>query len=1286
MRRLMRIVMWMWLLALVLAGAAQAQRAELVVQTGHAESVRSLAFSSDGRLLASVGNDNTILIWNLESGQEIRTFKGHNTAVTAVAFSSNGKLLATVSHAEYLIKIWDIEAAREVWSSGIQRKNVSRFSGNQKHLISFSPDGTYLAVGKSEDEDSDGPPKPPPIPLAPLNRDLNEAPEQYEKRRKEYETAAKRRREEEERRKYTIDIWNVNDGQKAKELSGHADHVRFVAFSKGGKNLLSGSDDKTIKIWDVESEKVIRELKGLTRRITHLTLSQSDKLLACILEGEWGSSRRENDEIRIWDTGTGQELQTFNVKDAETVTFSSDEKTLLNMSNGRIEYWDIESGAKTLDLVVFGNRWLTEKEAEVERAKVRVGGGGAPVVMVGQSKSTSVFSPDGELLATSFRNSISIWDWEKKSLKNDLESNIQDVKDFILSPDGKVLAIKTHDYKHPVTIMNLFSGRTFERAANIFSTIIFSPDSKTLAGITKDFEWTGEKSETKSFIKLFNVEDGTERAFEVGDVDRFIFSPSGRFIATLRREKAIDVWDVETGKLLTSLTELKGFTGLLTFDPGEQGLWLRDDNKVKFWTFDVGVSVIADRFYNDNLIFSKDGKWTAIKQDFPDVIHLYNRETRTNETLFRADPATVNRLLAVVPEYFQNNPKDVISLDGKWQIVKTVDGRIRFRDLPKGTDVADLIPLRGNNWAVVTPDGRFDTSQDAQRLMHYAYGLDVINLEQLKERYYEPELLRKLFGYSKEPLRSVAKFEAPKLYPDVKYQPLAAGETKVRITLTNRGGGIGRVQVFINEKEFLADARDERLKKNPHVAQATVTADLSKAATVEVGAANKIRIVAWNAENYIASRGAELLYFANGNENKAPPEVYAIIGGVSDYAGAQLKLNFAAKDAVDFANAIELGAKRLFGAAKVHLTLLSTAEDARAIAPTKVNFTRAFESARKAKPGDILIVYLAGHGVALQKGNSTYCYLTREARSTDSATLLDPAVLKSSTITSEELTEWIKTIPAKKQVVILDTCAAGAAQTHLRLIDKRQTSGDAIRAMDRTQGRTGSYILMGSAADAPSYEASQYGQGLLTYSLLKGMSGPALKNDEFVDVSNLFQYARDEVEQLARDIGGIQKPVVFSPQDESFNVGQLTREDKRKIPLALPKPLILRPRFLDVEVGDDTIDLMKTLRAHLRDENFAPLRSGAGNQIFIFIDDEDFPGGVRPAGRYTVSGNAVKVEINLRKEGVTLKTFQVEGSKSDINGLARTIVEAIKAALLQELPLSYNPPTSSYITLRESYS
>jgi hypothetical protein len=481
----------------------------------------------------------------------------------------------------------------------------------------------------------------------------------------------------------------------------------------------------------------------------------------------------------------------------------------------------------------------------------------------------------------------------------------------------------------------------------------------------------------------------------------------------------------------------------------------------------------------------------------------------------------------------------------------------------------------------------------------------------------------------------------------------------MKIKLNNRGGGIGPVQVFVNEKEFIADARPSGF--NPAIAEASLSVDLTGASRIP-GKENRIRVVARNAEGYLSSRGSDEVWEPAGEVSSVAPELYAIVGGVSNYAGDRLDLRYAAKDAEDFAKALELGAKKLFGADKVHLKLLAT-ENQNAINPTKANFRAAFEEFRRAKPTDILVIYLAGHGVTLQQGTDTYLYLTEAARTTDKAVLADSAVRTATSISSDELTEWTKAIPALKQVMILDTCAAGAVAT--KLVEKRDVSGDQIRALERLKDRTGIHVLMGSAADAVSYEASQYGQGLLTYALLQGMRGAALLDDGQVDISKLFNYAVDQVPQMARNVGGIQKPEIRIPKGgETFPIGMLTDQEKKLIPLAMVKPIVLRPRISLQELGDDTLGLINELRNLLRDASYVSVRGVVGQPQLVYVDEDELPGAFRPTGTYTIENDVVRVKLFIRRDGETVSTLPlIEGSKTDVAGLANTIRSKITDSL-----------------------
>jgi hypothetical protein len=309
------------------------------------------------------------------------------------------------------------------------------------------------------------------------------------------------------------------------------------------------------------------------------------------------------------------------------------------------------------------------------------------------------------------------------------------------------------------------------------------------------------------------------------------------------------------------------------------------------------------------------------------------------------------------------------------------------------------------------------------------------------------------------------------------------------------------------------------------------------------------------------------------------------------------------------------------------------------------------------------VIYLAGHGVTLQQGTDTYLYLTESARTTDKAVLADSAVRTATSISSDELTEWTKAIPALKQVMILDTCAAGAVAT--KLVEKRDVSGDQIRAIERLKDRTGVHVLMGSAADAVSYEASQYGQGLLTYALLQGMRGAALLADGQVDVSKLFNYAVDQVPQMARNVGGIQKPEIRIPKGgETFPIGMLTDQEKKLIPLALVKPIVLRPRISLQELGDDTLGLINELRKLLRDASYVSVRGAVGQPQLVFVDEDELPGAFRPTGTYTIEGDAVRVKLFIRRDGETVSSLPlIEGSKADVAGLANAILSKITESL-----------------------
>ena len=119
--------------------AAQAQKPELVVQTGHSDTISSVTFSPDGRVLASGSWDNSIKLWDAATGTELRTLKGYTVPVRSVAFSPDGRTLA--GSGNETVKLWDVQTGAELRTLKAQTAVFS---------LAFSPDGRTLATAENQ--------------------------------------------------------------------------------------------------------------------------------------------------------------------------------------------------------------------------------------------------------------------------------------------------------------------------------------------------------------------------------------------------------------------------------------------------------------------------------------------------------------------------------------------------------------------------------------------------------------------------------------------------------------------------------------------------------------------------------------------------------------------------------------------------------------------------------------------------------------------------------------------------------------------------------------------------------------------------------------------------------------------------------------------------------------------------------------------------------------------------------------------------------------------------------
>ena len=186
---------------------------------GHTRWITSVAYSPDGTRLASGSGDNTIRIWNAETGEHIRTLTGHKDAVRSVAFSRSQ--LASSSDGNKTVWIWNAETGEHIRTLAGHTANV--------RSAAYSPDGSQLASGGFDN---------------------------------------------------TIRIWNAKTGAPIRTLKGHTDDVRSVAYSPDGSQLASGGFDNTIRIWNAKTGAPIRTLKGHTDDVRSVAYSPDSSQIA----------------------------------------------------------------------------------------------------------------------------------------------------------------------------------------------------------------------------------------------------------------------------------------------------------------------------------------------------------------------------------------------------------------------------------------------------------------------------------------------------------------------------------------------------------------------------------------------------------------------------------------------------------------------------------------------------------------------------------------------------------------------------------------------------------------------------------------------------------------------------------------------------------------------------------------------------------------------------------------------------------------------------------------------